>query len=139
MIDVHKIINDSKSVEVTLYEPVIDNDFVKQFRNKYHLTQVALANILGVKKKTVEKWEQGVNRISGSSAILLHLFDSNPELLEQRYHVEIIVPEKTKTEYQQMAEKEIVTDCIVAEEVLDYPTNMSRKNTGFVLSFAAAV
>ena len=68
MIDVQKILKESKRVEVTLYEPEIDSVFVKQFRKKNHLTQAALANIMGVKKKTIEKWEQGVNRVSGSSA-----------------------------------------------------------------------
>jgi len=40
---------------------------VKLFRADHRLTQAALANIMGVKKKTIEKWEQGVNKVSGSS------------------------------------------------------------------------
>lgn len=118
MIDVQKILKESKRVEVTLYEPEIDNVFVKQFRKKNHLTQAALANIMGVKKKTIEKWEQGINRVSGSSAVLLHLFDSNPELLRERYQVETIVPEKLpQTEYQPLAVKSLDVDAHVAPDL----------------------
>lgn len=95
MIDVQKILKESKRVQVTLHEPEIDSAFVKQFRKKNHLTQAALANIMGVKKKTIEKWEQGVSHVGGSSAVLLQLFDNNPMLLRERYHVETIVPENS--------------------------------------------
>ena len=108
MIDAQKILKESKRVQVTLYEPEIDSAFVKQFRKKNHLTQAALANIMGVKKKTIEKWEQGVNRISGSSAVLLQLFDSNPMLLRERYHVENIVPKKSPQMDRDKALRDIV-------------------------------
>ena len=68
----------------------IDKDFVKEFRAKHNLTQSALANILGVKKKTVEKWEQGINKVGGSSAVLLGLLENNPELIVQLYDVQIV-------------------------------------------------
>lgn len=65
----------------------IDGHFVKEFREKNGLTQFALATIMGVKKKTVEKWEQGKNPIIGSSSILFRLLDNDPCLIERIYSV----------------------------------------------------
>ena len=89
MINVNKLL-ESKRVEVKITEISVDKFFVKQFRESNHLTQVALANILGVKKKTVEKWEQGANNVNGSSALLLTLLNDNPTLLEQIYNVKVV-------------------------------------------------
>ena len=89
MIDINKLL-ESKRLEVKITEIKIDKHFVKQFRTNNHLTQVALANILGVTKKTIEKWEQGVNNINGSSAVLLKLLNDNPTLLSQLYSVKVV-------------------------------------------------
>ena len=86
MINIDKLL-ESKRVEVSFAEINVNNEFVKCFRHNHHLTQLALANILGVKKKTIEKWEQGVNKIGGSSAVLIKLLSDNPELLNQLYIV----------------------------------------------------
>ena len=56
MLNVEKLLA-SKKVEVSYMDIDVDKDFVKKFRKRNHLTQVALANILGVRKKTIEKWE----------------------------------------------------------------------------------
>ena len=55
MIDINKLL-ESKRLEVKITEIKIDKHFVKQFRTNNHLTQIALANVLGVTKKTIEKW-----------------------------------------------------------------------------------
>ena len=86
MINIEKLI-ESERLEVAFAEVNVDKDYVKQFRKEHHLTQIALANILGVTKKTVEKWEQGTNNINGSSAVLLKLLNDNAELINQLYHV----------------------------------------------------
>lgn len=86
MINIDKLLS-SKRLEVTFAEIKVDKFFVKQFRQDNNLTQLALSNILGVTKKTVEKWEQGVNNVNGSSAVLLKLLNDNPELLVQLYTV----------------------------------------------------
>lgn len=86
MINLRKVLK-SKKVEVTYLTPEVDKEFVKDFRKKFDLTQTALANTLGVTKKTVEKWEQGINKVSGSSAILFRLLSMNPELIQQLYAV----------------------------------------------------
>ena len=99
MINVSKLL-ESKRVEVTFAEIKIDKDFVKRFRLENHLTQIALANILGVKKKTIEKWEQGANNINGSSAVLLKLLNDNPELLGQLYTVKVAAGKVEEEKYE---------------------------------------
>jgi len=86
MININKLL-ESKHIEISFPEINIDKNFVKNFRQANKLTQVALANILGVTKKTIEKWEQGINNINGSSAVLLTLLNNNPELVKQLYSV----------------------------------------------------
>ena len=71
MIDINKLL-ESKRLEITFADVNVDRAFVKAFRKEHGLTQSALANILGVTKKTIEKWEQGKNNIGGSSAVLLN-------------------------------------------------------------------
>lgn len=72
MIDVSKLL-ESTRLEITFADVNVDRDFVKAFRKEHGLTQIALANMLGVTKKTIEKWEQGKNNVGGSSAVLLKL------------------------------------------------------------------
>ena len=86
MIDMEKLL-ESKRVEVSYMDAEIDQNFVKAFRKEYNLTRAALANVLGVTKRTVEKWEQGVSKIHGSSVVLLKLLHMNPELINQIYSV----------------------------------------------------
>ena len=88
MIDIKKMM-EGERVEVTFAEIKVDREYVKEFRKKHDLTQAALANILGVTKKAVEKWEQGVNNVGGSSAVLLKLLNDNPGLISQLYKVEV--------------------------------------------------
>ena len=110
MINVNKLL-ESTRVEVAFADIQIDKDFVKRFRTNHHLTQVALANILGVKKKTIEKWEQGANNINGSSAVLLKLLYDNPQLIEQLYTVKVVSGKEEESEgYQPIASKVVKVD-----------------------------
>ena len=68
-------------VEYIDYELIVDSKFLWNFRNNNKLTQVRLANILNVSKKTIEKWEQGANPIKCTSALLIYLLNSRPELI----------------------------------------------------------
>ena len=54
------------------------------------MTQNLLASVLGVTKKTIEKWEQGVNPIKGCSARLLYLINKNPAIIKEFYSFEYI-------------------------------------------------
>lgn len=106
MIDITKLL-ESKRLEVKIAEIKIDKHFVKQFRTNNHLTQVTLANILGVTKKTIEKWEQGVNNINGSSAVLLKLLNDNPSLLSQLYSVKVVKGKQEADDYETIESKVI--------------------------------
>lgn len=106
MIDINKLL-DSRRLEITINSVHIDKGFVKAFRTKNHLTQVALANIMGVSKKTIEKWEQGKNNVNGSSAVLFKLLDDNPELISQLYSVKTVEKHSETKYYQPIAEKDI--------------------------------
>ena len=106
MINLEKLL-ESENVEVSCSHVNVDKNFVKNFRKKNNLTQIALANILQVNKKTIEKWEQGVNNIKGCSAVLLDLLDKNPDLLEQLYTVKVNSGSKEKEDdgYKPVEEK----------------------------------
>lgn len=82
MINTTKLLN-SRRVEVNVADIKIDKDFVQRFRVHNHISKAALANILGVSKRTVENWERGVSNIKGSSAVLLKLLNDNPGLIDQ--------------------------------------------------------
>ena len=82
MMDVTKLLN-SRRIEVNIADIKIDKDFVHRFRVHNHIPRAALANMLGVSKRTVENWERGVNNIKGSSAVLLKLLNDNPGLIDQ--------------------------------------------------------
>ena len=89
MIDFEKI-GEMSYTSVTLYTPqIIDSKFIKNFRKEHGLTQLALANILHVSKRTIEKWEQGVNSVKGCAAVLLSLLAEDKQLLDKLYHAEI--------------------------------------------------
>lgn len=106
MINIEKLLQ-SPRVEISFIDIDVDKDFVKTFRKEFHLTQIALANVLGVTKKTVEKWEQGVNKVSGSSAVLLKLLNKNPELIDQIYSVKYDVSGKNENSYKIIESKTI--------------------------------
>ena len=106
MINVNKLL-ESKRIEITFAEIKVDKKFIKQFRTNNHLTQIALANILGVKKKTIEKWEQGVNNVNGSSAVLLKLLNDNPTLLSQLYSVKVVEGKQEADDYETIESKVI--------------------------------
>jgi predicted RNase H-like HicB family nuclease/DNA-binding transcriptional regulator YiaG len=86
VININKILK-SKRVEIEFTDINVDKDFVKNFRKNNSLTQVELANIIKEPKETIEKWENGADDISGSSAVLLKLLNDNPDLIRQLYKV----------------------------------------------------
>lgn len=89
MFDFSKLLG-AKRVVVSYLDTNVNADYVKAFREKYNLTQTALANIMNVSRKSIEKWERGTRKISGSSAVLLTLLNDNPELLSKVYSVKRI-------------------------------------------------
>ena len=59
--------------------PAFDVREIKEIRANLGVTQAVLASLLGVSAKTVEAWEQGVRKPSGSACRLLQLFQENPD------------------------------------------------------------
>ena len=84
-----EILKQSKGVTVSFAElPVIDSNYVKNFRKEHNLTQKRLSILLNVTKKTIEKWEQGTNKVSGCAITLFYLFTEKPELMNMILSVE---------------------------------------------------
>lgn len=120
MIDINKLL-ESKRLEITFADVNVDRAFVKAFRKEHGLTQSALANILGVTKKTIEKWEQGKNNIGGSSAVLLKLLHDNPELIGQLYSVKVDVEGKPAVEEYTSIGSAVVTTSSNKPTLLRFP------------------
>lgn len=120
MINIDKLL-ESKRVEITFTDIKVDREFVKFFRKNNNLTQNALANIIGVTKKTIEKWEQGTNNINGSSAVLLKLLNDNPELIGQLYKVKLDVEGKRSDEYRSISSKVINTSSNHKSQIVSLP------------------
>lgn len=54
---------------------------VVAIRQKLHLTQRGLANVVGVSPRTVESWEAGANTPNGSARHLLYLLGKDERIL----------------------------------------------------------
>lgn len=54
---------------------------VKVVREKSDLSQAAFAALLGVRPRTLQDWEQGRRRLTGSARSLLRIPDRHPEAL----------------------------------------------------------
>lgn len=72
------------------YDEVVDKHFVKSLRTELELTQRVFGDVLGVTKKTIEKWEQGANPIRGTSARLIYLINKDHNLANELYQVNIV-------------------------------------------------
>lgn len=120
MIDVSKLL-ESTRLEITFADVNVDRDFVKAFRKEHGVTQIALANMLGVTKKTIEKWEQGKNNVGGSSAVLLKLLNDNPNLIEQLYRVKVDVQGKQPAEEYKSIGSTVVALSSNKSESLRFP------------------
>jgi len=60
---------------------IVTSAFVKKLRIDLKMSQSVFASVLGVTKKTIEKWEQGKNPVSGPAAKLLFLVQKRPEII----------------------------------------------------------
>lgn len=77
-------------VEYAEIEETVNNEFVKNLRKKLNMSQNVFSSVLGVTKKTIEKWEQGVNPIKGCSARLLFLLNKKPDLINEIYKINMV-------------------------------------------------
>ena len=67
----------------------IDGSYLRKLRMSFGMSQTLFADYLGVTKKAIEKWEQGVNKINAPVLRLLFLFENNPELLSLMKEIKI--------------------------------------------------
>lgn len=56
---------------------------IKDIRHSLNLTQESFAQVMGVKKKTVEKWESGKNSPMGPACRLLGILKTDHEYARQ--------------------------------------------------------
>ena len=82
-------LNSAKRISVQYQRNDVSKEDILKFREENKLTQLALANILGVKKATIQHWESGKHRCCGSHAILLTLLINNNDLISQIRKVEM--------------------------------------------------
>ena len=57
---------------------------IKKFRKKLGMTQKKFAELLGVSKPTVERWENGEKKITGPVVMLIDLLSEHDDWLENR-------------------------------------------------------
>ncbi len=88
---IEKLKKDSIKLEVKYADvTMINKESLKNLRNRLGFTQSLFADILGVSKKTIEKWEQGANPIKGPAARLLYLIMQDEKTIEKLYNHRII-------------------------------------------------
>lgn len=122
------VLKKAARINVTYTVDEINSEYVKEFRRKYALTQIALANIMGVTKKTIEKWEQGINKVSGSSSVLFTLLSKNENLLHQIRKVELIAEDGTAQDF-----KVVAKDCYTMPTYnLDLDIKVNHPNEGYL-------
>lgn len=63
--------------------PMYEAEDVIRTRRDLNLTQSALAYVIGVSAGTVDEWEKGKNRPSGTASRLLYLLDGDHSLLDR--------------------------------------------------------
>jgi putative transcriptional regulator len=52
-------------------------------RNNLHLSQFEFASLMGVSVRTIQEWEQGRRKPSGSAVALLRIVEQKPEVFLQ--------------------------------------------------------
>ena len=71
-----------KAVKITVKDySYIDGNYLRNFRMSMKMSQSLLADYLGVSKKAIEKWEQGVNKVNATVARLIFIFEHDPETM----------------------------------------------------------
>lgn len=66
-------------------DKIVDKKFVVNLRKKLDMSENVFATAIGVKRKTIIRWEKGTQKIDGCSARLLYLLNNNDNLIKQLY------------------------------------------------------
>lgn len=72
------------------HQKAVSGADIKYVRKKMKLTQKEFADLINVSHKTVERWEQSRQPVTGPIVTLLTIFEEAPELKEQ-----LQIPEQT--------------------------------------------
>jgi len=75
------------------FQENLSKEDVKKIRQELKMSQAVFATVIGVSKKTIEKWEQGKNPVSGPAAKLIYLIRESPEIVKKFYDFEVIEDE----------------------------------------------
>jgi putative transcriptional regulator len=57
---------------------------IKRLRGRLKLSQSEFARMLGISTRTLQQWEQGVNKPRASALTLLQLADSDPQVFARK-------------------------------------------------------
>ena len=72
-----------KKDAIEIIEPdfsYIDGKHLRKFRMELKMSQVLMADYLGVSKKAIEKWEQGKNKMNPVVARMIYLMENDPKV-----------------------------------------------------------
>ena len=72
-----------KKDAVYVFPQAVKGQDIRAFRDRLSMTQSALAGLLNVSVKTIERWETGQDDIHGPVIALMHLLREMPETLER--------------------------------------------------------
>ena len=72
-----------KDAAVYVFPPAVKGQDIRAFRERLCMTRPALAALLDVSAKTIERWEAGQDDIHGPVIALMHLLREMPEALER--------------------------------------------------------
>lgn len=105
----------------------ITSEEIKDIRKQMGLTQAQFAQMLGVSKPTVERWEASEKNITGPITMALYLLKDDNKLLEQ-----IRIPERNnKLRLMYMYKNELCTLIDVDEVNRDIVIKNYKKNLMF--------
>ena len=68
--------------------PQYTNIDIRNIRNELQLTQLAFADLVGVSKKTVEAWECGTRKPTGSAKRLMQIVINNKGIEKQIINIQ---------------------------------------------------
>ncbi len=79
---------DLKRVGLEIKPPSISPSQVARIRESLGFSQDVFAQVLGVSKIAVSKWERGSNPPSGATAVLLKTIERDPTIIKYRLGLE---------------------------------------------------
>ncbi len=76
----------TRQVEVVSPKPMTARQITNLRKKKLHVSQAVFASLTNSSRQTIQAWEQGRTKPSGSALRLLWIFDSRPEVVADILH-----------------------------------------------------